>query len=137
MSPINVDFASEASTTTESIKDAATWCGHNIKIGFEKMTDFVKVCWNRIIPFFRDTVLPFIKQTAKDTWFYARTPLGVGIGAFVITATLAVISEACTHHDNKTAALALRIASYVFLAGMGAIFIIGAVHGFTRPLFGS
>lgn len=134
---VNANFASGASTTTEAIKEAVTWCGHNFKIGFEKLADFVKLCWNRMIPLLRDTVFPFIKQTAKDAWYYARSPLGIGISAFVVTGTLFGISEACAHNKNDTAALALKIAAYVFLAGIGAIFIVGAVHGFTTPLFGS
>lgn len=124
ITPIQKGIGETASSAFEAVKNAFSWLGRQISVGFTKFADAMKSAWS--------TAYPFIKDLAIRTADFLRTAPGIGL---VLGATSLVLGyTAQSMSDKKWVAAALQVTAILTAVGAGAVVGYGYATGLNNPL---
>lgn len=121
---VNNGFTDGVKKVFESIGNGVKWLGYHIKVGFLKLVDLIKTCWNK--------AAPVIGKGFEKFWYALRT--GPGLCILGVTTALG-IGIGAVHVKNQWARFAMIIGSIATAALGGIAFGLGISNGMTNTLF--
>lgn len=124
ITPIQKGIGEAASTAFEAVKNAFSWLGHQISVGFDKFAEVMKAAWN--------SAYPFIKDLAIRTVDFLRTAPGIGLVLGVTSLALGYTAQSMS--DKKWIALSLQVSAIAAAVGAGLVVGYGYATGLTNPL---